>query len=233
MQPRRLAGIDVLRGFALCLMMAYHFVFDLGYFRVVSVDFNNDPFWLTARAIILSSFLLLVGVSLVLAQRAGQSARAFWRRIGLIVGCAALVTAASYVIFPKTFITFGVLHSIAVASVLARPLVGLPRVSFALGAAIIAAGATLRFSVFDSALLNWVGMMTHRPLTEDYVPLFPWLGVVLVGVGLGASLTARDRAPLGWLGQRAPGWLAWLGRHSLLVYMVHQPVLVGILRVVV
>jgi len=233
MQPRRLAGIDALRGFALCLMMAYHFVFDLGYFRVVSVDFNNDPFWLTARAIILSSFLLLVGVSLVLAQRAGQSARAFWRRIGLIVGCAALVTAASYVIFPKTFITFGVLHSIAVASVLARPLVGLPRASFALGAAIIAAGATLRFPVFDLPLLNWVGMMTHRPPTEDYVPLFPWLGVVLVGVGLGAWLTARDRAPLGWLGQRAPGWLAWLGRHSLLVYMVHQPVLVGILRVVV
>jgi uncharacterized membrane protein len=231
-QSKRLPAIDALRGVALCLMIAYHFVFDLAYFRVVSVDFNNEPFWLTARAIILSSFLLLVGVSLVLARRAGQSTRAFWRRIALIIACAALVTAASYVIFPKTFITFGVLHSIAIGSVLARPLVGWPRVSLVLGAAIIAAGAMLSFPLFDERLLNWVGMMTHRPLTEDYVPLFPWFGVVLVGVAVGAWLTARDRAAVGWLGPRAPAWLGWLGRHSLLVYMAHQPVLVGILRVV-
>jgi uncharacterized membrane protein len=229
----RLPAIDALRGFALCLMIAYHFVFDLGYFRLISVDFNNDPFWLTARAIILGSFLLLVGGSLVLAARARQSTRSFWRRIALIAGCAVLVTAASYVIFPQTFITFGVLHLIAIASVLVRPLVRWPRVSLVLGVAIIAAGATLSFALFDAPLLNWVGMMTHKPRTEDYVPLFPWLGVVLLGVAAGAWLTARDRASVAWLGRASPTGLAWLGRHSLLVYMVHQPVLVGILRVFV
>jgi len=228
----RLPAIDALRGFALCLMIVYHFVFDLGYFRLIKVDFNRDPFWLTARAIILSSFLLLVGVSLVLAARARQSAHSFWRRIALIAGCAVLVTAASYMIFPQTFITFGVLHFIAIASVLAQPVVRWPRASLVLGVAIIAAGATLSFPLFDAPLLNWVGMMTHKPRTEDYVPLFPWLGVVLVGVAAGAWLTARDRASIAGLGRASPAWLAWLGRHSLLVYMVHQPVLVGVLRVI-
>jgi len=168
----------------------------------------------------------------VLAQRAQQSTRAFCRRIALIVFCAVLVSVVSYVTFPQTFITFGILHCIAVASVLARPLVRWPLVALALGAAIIAAGATLQFALFDARWLNWVGLMTHKPPTEDYVPLFPWLGVVLVGIAAGAWVTGRERSAVISLGRVAPRWLAWLGHHSLLVYMVHQPVLVGILRAV-
>jgi uncharacterized membrane protein len=75
--------------------------------------------------------------------------------------------------------------------------------------------------------------MTHKPATEDYVPLFPWLGVVLIGIFAGAWVAGRDRTVIASLQRFAPAWLAFLGRHSLLVYMVHQPVLLGILRVVV
>ena len=230
--PNRLLAIDALRGVGLLLMIVYHFCFDLSWLRVVAIDFNHDPFWLTARDFIVTWFLLLVGVSLVLAQRAQQSTHAFWRRIALIAFCAVLVSAASYVTFPQTFITFGILHCIAAASVLARPLVRWPLVALVLGAAIIAAGATLDFPIFDARWLNWVGLMTHKPPTEDYVPLFPWLGVVLVGIAAGAWTAGRDRPTLTSVGRIAPEWLAWLGRHSLLVYMVHQPVLVGILRAV-
>jgi uncharacterized membrane protein len=233
MAPPRLVAIDALRGFGLCMMILYHFAFDLTTFSIVAFDFNNDPFWLAARDLIVTWFLLLVGVSLVLAQRAHMSTRSFWRRIALIVACAALVTAGSYVTFPKTFITFGILHCIAVASVLAWPLVRWPRASLALGIAIVAAGCTLRFALFDIPWLNWVGMMTHKPATEDYVPLFPWLGVVLIGIFAGAWVAGRDRTVVASLRRFAPTWLAFLGRHSLLVYMAHQPVLLGILRVVV
>jgi uncharacterized membrane protein len=229
----RLVAIDALRGFGLGMMIAYHFAFDLSWFRVVGIDFNNDPFWLAARDLIVAWFLFLVGASLVLAQRAQQTQHAFWRRIALIVFCAALVTTASYVTFPKSFITFGILHCIAVASLLARPLVGRPRVALLLGIAIIVAGATLKFPVFDTPWLNWIGMMTHKPPTEDFVPLFPWLGVVLAGVAAGAWVAGSGRASVGSLSRYAPHWLAFVGRHSLLVYMVHQPILVGILRVVV
>jgi uncharacterized membrane protein len=229
--PQRLALVDGLRGLALCLMVVYHFAFDLVWFHVIRADFNNDWFWLGFRAVVVTLFLALVGVSLVLARRADRGPRAFWGRIGLIAGCAVLVSVASYLTFPQTFITFGILHCIAVSSILARPLVDKPRLALVAGIAVIALGNALHLPVFDAPWLNWVGMMTHKPLTEDYVPLLPWLGVVLVGVAIGHGLLSPAGSALVAAGRVTPTWLAWLGRHSLLVYLVHQPVLVGILRV--
>jgi len=226
----RHAILDALRGVGIVLMVAYHFAFDLAHFRMIQTDFNHDLFWLAARALIVTIFLGLVGVSLVLGKRAHPGPQPFWRRVALIAACAIVVTIASYFIFPQTFITFGILHAIAVASVLSRPLVGLPRVALALGAAIIFAGATVQLPLFDAPWLNWVGMMTHKPATEDYVPLFPWLGVVLIGVAIGSALPRMQRT-LATGDRFAPRWLAWLGRHSLIIYLVHQPLLFGALSV--
>ena len=124
------------------------------------------------------------------------------------------------------------LHAIAVSSVIARPLIGFPRVALIAGMAIIALGTTIQLPLFDRPWLNWVGMMTHKPATEDYVPLFPWLGVVLLGVAIGAVLPRMQRS-LAAADRFTPTWLAWLGRHSLIIYLVHQPLLVGALRVMV
>ena len=84
---------------------------------------------------------------------------------------------------------------------------------------------------FELRWLNRVGLMTYRPATEDYVPLLPWFGVVLVGIGIGSWLLQHRLQALQRISRRSPRWLTWLGRHSLLVYMVHQPIMVGLLRV--
>ncbi|MEO8739504.1 MAG: heparan-alpha-glucosaminide N-acetyltransferase [Casimicrobiaceae bacterium] len=227
----RIIAIDALRGAAICAMIAYHFCFDLNWFGVFQADFNRDALWLTLRASIVTAFLLLVGVSLALAQRARISPHRYWRRIALIAGCALLVTAGSYFIFPRTFITFGILHCIAVASILTWPLVGRPLAALLVGIVVVTIGSQVQLPVFDSPWLNWVGLMTHKPATEDYVPLLPWVGVVCIGIAAGAWLDAKDYRPLRGVARRAPAWLNWLGRHSLLVYMVHQPLLIGLLRV--
>ena len=229
--PTRLPAVDALRGAAVCAMIAYHFCFDLNWFGVLHADFNHDVGWLSLRAIIVSWFMLLVGISLVLAQLAGISTTRYWRRIALIVACALLVTAGSYAAFPKTFITFGILHCIAVASLLAWPFTRHPFMALIAGMAIVAIGLQVRLPMFDTAWLNGIGLMTHKPATEDYVPLFPWLGVVLIGIAAGAWLSGKAFRPLQPVAGIAPAWLTWLGRHSLLVYMVHQPVLLGVLRV--
>jgi uncharacterized membrane protein len=229
----RIHAIDALRGAAICAMIVYHFAFDLNWFGVFTSDFNRDPLWLALRAAIVSSFLLLVGMSLVLAERSGTTPRRFWRRIALIAACALLVTLASYVTFPSSFITFGILHCIAISSILAWPLVRHPLGALIVGLVVVAVGLQVHIAIFDTPWLNWVGLMTFKPVTEDYVPLFPWFGVVCFGVGLGAWLCARNYAPLRQVARVAPSWLNWLGRHSLLVYMVHQPVLLGILRITV
>lgn len=227
----RIGAIDGLRGVALCLMIVYHFSFDLNWFRYIQTDFDHDPFWLGFRGVIVSAFMLLVGVSLLLARRAGVTPRHFWRRIALIAFCAILVSAASYVTFPQTFVTFGILHCIAIASVLAWPATRFPLAALAAGAAIVVVGNIVALPLFDTPWLQWLGLMTHKPATEDYVPLLPWLGVVMIGIALGYGLSLRQFRPLRPLSRVAPRWLRWLGRHSLLVYMVHQPLLIGLLRV--
>ena len=224
----RIAGLDALRGLAIVAMIAYHFCFDLRWFGYARWDFEHDMRWIAARSLILGSFLLLAGVSLVLSAQRPDAQRAFARQVARIAAAALLVTAASYAAFPQTFIRFGVLHAIAVSLLLARPLVPHPRVALALGLGVIAAGVLFHHPAFDAPLLHWIGFMTQRPATEDYVPLFPWAGAMLVGIAVGHVLAHRGYAPLAPLA-RAPCMLAWLGRHALAVYLVHQPLLIGLL----
>jgi uncharacterized membrane protein len=224
-------ALDALRGAAILAMVAYHFSFDLRYFGLTQWDFHRDPFWLNARTLILSSFLLIAGVSMALAQRGRASPVRFRRHVGRIAACALVVSAASYVLFPESWIWFGVLHAIAVSLVLARPLVRRPALALAIGAAVIAAGNLYGNAMFDNRALGWIGFMTAKPRTEDYVPLFPWTGVLLVGIAAGHAVVRRELRPLAFAA-RWPRWMAWLGRHSLPIYMVHQPLLLGALFVV-
>lgn len=227
----RLPGIDVARGIAIAVMFVYHFCFDLAYFGVLRQNFYNDWRWIAARTLILSSFLLLVGIGLFLGH--GKSIRwvQFWRRFALVAGCAALVSAGTYALFPESWVYFGVLHFIAVASVLALPLLRWPTLALVLGIALIVLDRSFKHPWFDQPLMQWFGLMTHKPRTEDYVPMVPWFGVVLVGIFCAARLLPKFERL-----QRAPSvaltkMLAWAGRHSLLLYMMHQPIFFALLFV--
>lgn len=228
----RYAVVDLARGIAVALMFVYHFCYDLTYFGLAGFDFYHDPFWLNLRTLIVSLFLGLVGVSLHLATRAGLDRRAYLRRLALIGACAAAVSLATYLLFGNRWVFFGILHFIAVASVLALPFTHLHYTNLVLGAALIALPLMFSHALFDQPGLRWLGLMTHKPRTEDYVPLLPWLGVVLIGLFLGQRLFPRDagglptRWPAGALPLRA---LRWAGRHSLALYMLHQPAFMGLL----
>lgn len=229
---RRIEAVDSLRGLAILAMIGYHFAFDLRAFGVIAADFESDPVWLATRGAIVTTFLALVGASLVLAARAGVPASRQFARIAVIAACALAISGVSYLVYPRTWIYFGILHCIAVAALLARPLVRRPALAAAIGVAILLAGMTLAHPAFDARALSWIGFGTVKPPTEDYVPLFPWLGVVLLGVAAGDRLARRDFSTITALA-RAPAWIRFLGRHSLLVYMAHQPLLIGALWLVV
>ncbi len=213
-------------------MILYHFFFDLNYFALARFDFNNDPFWLSARALILSLFLGLVGVSLQLFYERGFNKKSYLRRLGLIILSAALVSLTSYLMFPNTMIFFGVLHFIALASVLALAFVRFYIVNLVLGTVIIFAGLWFKHPFFNQQWAQWIGFMTYKPFTEDYVPIFPWLGVVLIGLFLGKALITvpKFRFLLAWdTNNKLERGLAYAGRHSLIIYMTHQPILITLI----
>ncbi|MBM3085543.1 DUF1624 domain-containing protein [Chelatococcus daeguensis] len=229
----RLLGIDLARGIALLAMAVYHGAWDASHLGLTSVDVVNDPGWrLFARAIA-ASFLLLVGFSLVLAHGSRIRWQAFLRRLAVIVAAAAAITIVTFFAFPQSYIFFGILHCIALSSLLALPFLRLPpAVAAAAGIAVVAAPGLVASPLFDLPALAFVGLGTQVPVSNDYVPLFPWFGPVLLGMAAGRL--AVDRNLTAWLQtSRTPGLagrlIAWTGRHSLAFYLVHQPVLFGLM----
>ena len=233
--PARIDAIDALRGAAMLWMTAFHFSFDLHQFGLISrQNFYLDPFWTLQRLCIVSLFLFCAGLGQAAAGAApvGWPSRAsrFWRRWAQVAGCAVLVSLGSMWMFPHSWISFGVLHGLALMLLLLRLLPS--RLRQPLPLLLLAALALLlpQFVAagwFDSRWTNWIGLVTRKPQTEDYVPLLPWLGVVCIGLVAGQALLARRPAWLMAPLPRALQPLAALGRWSLSYYMLHQPVLIG------
>ena len=141
----RIDAVDCARGLALIGMGVYHLSWDFADFRLASPMLPFTPQMRLLSHIVGSAFLVLVGVSLALAHRNGLNVRAFWRRLAIVAGAAALVTAGSFVFAPSEPITFGILHCIAVASLLAGPFVTAPAwASLVIGLAAIAAPFFIR-----------------------------------------------------------------------------------------
>ena len=237
----RFDRVDALRGLAMVWMTVFHFCFDLSHFGLWPQNFLGDPFWTWQRSAIVSLFLFCAGLGQAIALHQGQGWARFRRRWLQIAAAASLVSLGSYWMFPHTFIYFGVLHGMAVMLVLVRLLAGYGRWLWPLSALALAlpwladillngpwAGAA---PWFDSRLLNGLGLISHKPFTEDYVPVLPWLGVMCWGMLAGQWLLrkhpGRLSRPLGGVGRG----LAVLGRWSLSYYLLHQPVLLGLLSV--
>jgi len=211
-------------------MAGFHFSFDLNQYRFIAPqNFYDDPFWTTQRLCIVSMFLLGAGAGQAVAVDAGQTWARFWRRWGQVAGCAVLVSIGSYIMFPRSWINFGVLHGMAVMLVLLRLWQPRPAVALLAGATFVAAPFFLQHPFFDSRWTDWVGLVTHKPTTEDYVPLAPWFGVMLWGYGLGRAWPALLAGELPNFLRPVFRALAFLGRWSLSYYMLHQPVMLGFL----
>ena len=229
--PRtRIEVIDIARGTALVAMAIYHFTWDLEFFGYLDPGMTAHGGWKLFARCIASSFLFLVGGSLFLAHAERIRWSGFVRRLAMVAGAALAITAATWFAVPNDFIFFGILHEIALASVIGLAFLNAPTiVTVATAVAIVGAPFFLRAAVFDHPALWWVGLSSVDPHSNDYVPIFPWFGAVLAG--LAAARLARSAGLLERLARLEPGrWslpLRFGGRHSLAFYLIHQPVLIA------
>ncbi|OAI24934.1 hypothetical protein A1351_02850 [Methylosinus sp. R-45379] len=220
----RLLWLDVARGLAVLAMFAFHFGWDLGHFGHIDPDIPYTDAYKAFGHAIAASFLFIAGLSLTLAHGTMFRARAYWRRLALLVGAALLVSAGTYIAFPSSFVFFGILHCIAAASLLALPCLRLPwPAAFAAGFALVGASFFARASFFDAPWFWWTGLSTFEPMTNDYRPLAPWAGALLFGVGAAKLARLGPAAVTDSHGNVMTRGVALLGRHSLALYLLHQP----------
>ena len=227
MKKSRVIGLDIFRGLALLLMIIYHFNYDLSYFHIIEINLNSSSFFLAFRYTIISMFLLSVGISLSLVHRESISWRRVKKRVLLLSLASIAVSIATYIVFPDSWVYFGILHFILLASILALPFLKYPKVAILFAILIFIGSATGSLTVHP--LFNLIQPILHLPPihTEDLVSIFPWFGVVLLGTAIAyynlhLKIFNQKIFNNNSLFNRV---LKFMGQHSLLIYLIHQPIL--------
>lgn len=235
--PPRLDLIDVARGLALAMMIVYHFVWDLEFFGIIGKGFAAAPPMRGFSHAIASAFLIIAGVSVALAHRGKFKGAAFRKQFAKVALAAAVVTLVTAYVLPQAPITFGILHAMALGVLLTAALAKAPwGVTMTLALAMIVAPFFIHSPTFDAPALQWIGLGTDEPVSLDWRPFLPWTGVMALGLALARS--PRGQAFL----VRADEFKAdddaisraldWMGRRSLPIYLIHQPVLFAVLYIV-
>ena len=223
MAATRNVTIDIMRTIAIVLMVIFHFAYDLHFFGWVDWNVPNGSGWKEFRHIILTLFFLSVGASLVFAHRQRVDFKSYAKRIMWIAVWVFAISLFTYQFFYSNWIFFGVLHFIAVASILCLPLVRYPVIATSVG--VLSVALFLTNVITSKWPFNlWELGLPSSP--NDYVALFPWIGVVLLGIGVG-HFFVKGFDPCASL--KLSTKFTFLGRHSLMVYVLHQPLFFAIL----
>ncbi|MGL5831221.1 MAG: DUF1624 domain-containing protein [Candidatus Altimarinota bacterium] len=228
---QRLHEIDLLRGAAVILMIIFHFLFDLNFFRLANFNLENLPWSLIAK-IAQIIFIVCAGITFTFsAQRSGLSTTKFFQNklkyLFTLSILAASITLVTWLLFGEQYVKFGILHFYVLATILTIPLRRLNIWNGLLGFLIIL--ATFFLPKFDAPWWTYpTGLSNQTIIAFDYFPLFPWYGVFLLGAAFGSFLINRNifqnYQPI-----LKNQFIEKIGRHSLLIYLINQPILAGLI----
>jgi uncharacterized membrane protein len=233
--------VDFLRGAAILMMVTYHTLFLCNYFADCGLTLLTG-FWHVFQVATASAFIFLAGVSLTLSfSRAGQTetGKRFFKYLkrGLAIFSLGLViTAGTRIFLGRNFVRFGILHLIGLSVILAYPFLKERRLALPAGILCLAVGAYFKnypATFQPPGWLFWlVFLKAHYQTTVDYFPVLPWFGVILLGIYLGNLVYRNNKRRFGMPDLADIPFVKqvrFLGRHALVVYFLHAPVLLGIL----
>ncbi len=228
----RYPGIDWFRGFSILLMVIYHACYDLDFFGYIDTAFGIG-YWIPFRYVIVIGFLLLVGISAQFVHHQKVNIHSMIVRSKQLFFACLAVTASSYFIAPDKLTIFGILQLILVASWLALIFVNRPVLSFVTGTVIFYLGHVIKLPAMMDPWIHWIGLAPNKLPALDYAPIFPWFGVVLWGITFGHLIQNKPKFTqlftAEWYENSIGGKaLITAGKHSLIIYLVHQPLLFGL-----
>lgn len=209
--------IDFLRGVGIVLMLISNFVTDLQIF----LNYPSNSFWYAFALFTASIFVFTSGASFYVSYTRRRSFKRILRRFVKLMSLGFIITLVTYVIFKEGTIYFGVLHFLAVAWIIAIPFY-YTRFTYLFAVLFILLYPLIDSIHVDNILLLPIGITPQNFYTFDYFPIFPWLGVFLLGFKFGEFVMRRN-------GGCRSSLFCWLGRNSLKVYLLHQPIFVSIL----
>lgn len=232
----RIEMIDFVRGVALLAMTLFHFGWDMELFGVAQPGFAAQSAMVWFARCIASSFIFLVGVSLVLAHENGIAKKPYIVRLAKVVAAAIVISIATYIATPKFYIFFGILHHIALASIIGLFFLRFSSwMNFLFGAFALTIGLWVKLDILSNPLWSWTGLSSHVPKSSDFVPLLPFIAAMIFGMAATQFMISKNWIEViakikfdNILGRA----IKYIGRHSLIYYLVHQPIMIGIIVVV-
>lgn len=229
--------IDFLRGIAILLMVFFHFFFDLKFLGLLY--FESQVFWWLFPRAIATIFVFLVGLSLSISysrvkNRPGKEIMKKYVLRGLeIFSWGLVITGVTWFLVGEGFIFFGILHLIGFSIAISYPFLRNPKYNLFLGMALILIGGYLLEFRFAFPHLMWLGFIQQGAYALDYFPVLPWFGLVLIGIYYGNVLYPKGKRSFSLKESRnvVTGFLGFLGRNSLKIYLIHQPVILTFLYI--
>lgn len=235
MTKQRFWEIDFIRGIAVLLMFYFHAVWDLVSFDVIEIDMSSFAWQIFGKSIGFT-FVFIAGLSLTLGyNRASEQNtnpwRIFWQRGLVLLGLGLIISIVTYFIFDRQHVRFGILHLLGTAIIIAYPFLQLTWILNAiLGCILISLGNYLLTCGVAYPWLLPFGLMPWGIVMVDYYPLLPWFGVVLLGIAGGKIIYKQGKRQYNlkdYSSISAINWVAYLGRRSLFIYLIHQPIIIG------
>ena len=230
--------IDFLRGIAVILMIFFHFLYDLNYFGIIALRLYKGYFLIYVYLVGII-FFTLVGISLTLSYSKvkdkltnNELKTKFVSRGLRIFGLGILISLISYIFLKEGYILFGVLHCIGLSIILSYPFIKYRYFNLLLGLLLFVAGLVLKNLSFNFYWLFWIGFIPENFYTIDYYPILPWLGVILIGIFFGNMLYFQNKRKFDLVDLsnfKIVSLFTYLGKHSLIVYFIHQPILLSII----
>ena len=226
----RLIGIDIFRGWAILLMVLFHLCYDLQHFQYINFHIQENTFFIWFRFLIVSMFLFTVGMSLKLTHKDAINYKALKKRALLLSITSLFVSIGSYMVFPQTWIYFGILHFVLLASFIVLPFLNYPKTTLITA---VVSFIAFHLNILDvHFLFELLAIPLHLPpdITEDVVRFFPWISFVLLGIATVALHWHHKPFDNNFFNKKGKinSFFTLLGKHSLAIYLIHQPILFGL-----